>query len=110
MPSKGAIRNSPGYEKRSVERMQRVLSKAQGKPAQQLKLLEVARIIAAATGLPLRQLVGAKRIEVSEQDPKTIVLAEDALIAPGHPLHPFAARWSALIATRTTVESRGDQG
>lgn len=105
MPSKGAIRNSPGYEKRSVERMRRVLSQVQGKPAQQLKLMEVSRIIAAATGLPLRQLVGAQSVELSEQDPRTIVLAKDALIAPGHPLHPFVARWSALIAMRTAVKA-----
>lgn len=62
MASKGAIRNSPGYEKRSVERMRRILSHAQGRPAQQLKLLEVSRISAATTGMPLRHLVGARKV------------------------------------------------
>lgn len=103
MPSKAAIRNSPGHAKRSVDRMRRALSRVQGRPAQELKLLEVSRIIAAATGLPLRQLANAEGTNVCREGAKTIVLATDAHIEPGHPLHPFAIRWAALIASRAAL-------
>lgn len=59
---------------------------------------EVSRVIAAATGLTLRQPVGTRGVEAAASGGQTIPLSEDARVEPDHPLPPFASRWAALIS------------
>jgi len=106
MPSKSILKNSPRAARQAVDRMRRALSGVDGRPADELKLLEVSRVIAAATGLTLRHLVAAQNVELPGSDAEPIKLGDDAVIEPGHPLHPFARRWKALIAIRAVRAGR----
>lgn len=107
MPPKQAIRRTGADAKRSVERMRRALAKADGRQVEQLMLMEVSRVIAAATGLTLRELLSASGFHGVASDTQVITLSQDARIEPGHPLHPYATRWAALIEIRRATKDSG---
>lgn len=98
MPSKAARRADQARADRTVDRLRSALAKVRGKPVEDLKLLEVVRVISAATGLPMNRLTSARPEAPTQQ--AAVTLAEDACIEPGHLLHPYAVRWRTLIAAR----------
>jgi hypothetical protein len=104
MPPKQVIRSAGADVKRSVERMRRALSRVDGRQVNDLKLKEVSRVIAAATGLTLRELLSASGFHGASSDSHVITLSQDARIEPGHPLHPYATRWAALIEIRRATK------
>lgn len=106
MPPKATLKHGPAAAAKAVDRMRLALGRVAGRPVGDLKLMEVSRVIAAATGLKLQQLVAGKHAPMAVEDLKAIKLADDAVIEPGHPLHPFARRWVDLIALRAAASSR----
>lgn len=99
MPSKASRGDAKATVTRSVDRVRRALDAVGDRPVDELKLLEVIRVISAATGLPMKQLAAAQISGVPANDAR-VVLGEDAHIGPGHLLHPYALRWQRLIASR----------
>lgn len=98
MPNKAQLGQGSAQAARSVERLRRVLATMGAKPAEELRLIEVARVIAAATGVTMRSLTSARAASV--QADGSIAVGEAARIEPGHRLYPFARRWQELIETR----------
>ena len=91
---------------KTKERLHAALGKCSDRPVDELGLLDVARVLAASTGLNLKQLTG----QVSAQGLLTasgaIVVGPDALILPGHPVYPYAARWRELVERRERGRQR----
>lgn len=98
MPSKGEWQHDQARATRDVERLRRTLRKLGPRPVTELKLLEVARVISVATGVPMRTLSAAK--QVSSTTSGGILVSDDAHIEPGHRLYAYALRWQQLIARR----------
>lgn len=97
MPTKRVRREEVGLGQHAVDRLRRALDSARGRPVDDLKLLEVVRVIAAATGLSHGRLLSVRIPGTTSIDNGSILLAVDAQIEPGHPLHPYAVRWRRLI-------------
>lgn len=102
MPSKQVQRELAGVGQHAEDRLRKALTATLDRPVGDLKLFEVARVIAAATGLSLRNLIGATTVGPEGGD-GSIFLAVDAQIVPGHPLHPYAVRWRALLDLRQAM-------
>lgn len=102
MPNKAARRADQARADRTVDRLHKAMAKVRGKPVDGLKLLDVVRVISAATGLPMNKLAGM-RLDVVPEAGKSVVLGEEARIDPGHLLYPYAVRWQQLIAARAAV-------
>ena len=100
MPSKAARRTEQARADKSVDRLSRALAKVRGRPVDALKLLEVSRVISAATGLPLSKLTSV-RLRAMADVGAGVHVGDDARIDPGHLLHPYAVRWQQLISART---------
>lgn len=98
MPSKRERQHEQARASRDVERLRRALQKVDARPVSELKLLDVARVISAATGVPLRSLTSAR--EVDSLASGSVLVNEDASIEPGHRLYPYTLRWQQLIAQR----------
>ena len=98
MPSKRERWHEQARASRDVGRLRRALQKVDARPVSELKLLDVARVISAATGVPLRGLTSAR--EVDSMASGSVLVDEDACIEPGHRLYPYALRWQQLIAQR----------
>jgi hypothetical protein len=101
MPPKAAGSMAKARADRSLDRMRRALASVRDREVDELKLLDVVRVISAATGLPMKQLAAAKTA-LPPVDGGRVVLGEDACIEPGHLLHPYALRWQRLIASRSS--------
>ena len=99
MPPKAARGLDKARAARSVERMRRALTSVRDRPVEDLKFLEVVRVISAATGLSMKQLAAANLASAPADDAR-VLLGDDAQIEPGHPLHPYALQWQRLVALR----------
>ena len=99
MPSKGERQHDQARVSRYVERLRRALRQVGSRPVSDLKLLEVTRVISAATGVPMRTLSSAQ--QVSSTTAGVVLVGDDAHIEPGHRLYPYALRWQQLIARRS---------
>lgn len=99
MPNKQTLGEQVGLGQHAVVRLKKALASVEGRTAESLKLLEVVRVMSAATGLPARALLSAN-IGAREHSGGIIVLSDEAQIAPGHPLYPYAWQWLRLIGSR----------
>lgn len=99
MPRKQVRREQVGVGQHAVDRLHKALETTKGRRVEDLKLLEVVRVISAATGLSSRELVGAGIVnnDSAEDD---ITLSADTKVAPGHPLYPYARQWRLLLKSR----------
>jgi hypothetical protein len=104
IPDKQTLQMQVGFGQHAVARLKKALSSVEGRSVESLKLMEVVRVMSAATGLASRALLSAS-IDASEHSGGTIVLSEEAQIAPGHPLYPYARQWLRLIGSRFEVSS-----
>jgi hypothetical protein len=101
MPAKRSLSVHVMAEKRTRERLRRAIDATDGRQIETLKLTDVARIIAAATGLPLSRLMRAPSDDGLLPNFDGVRLDDDARIYPGHPLHPYAVQWQRLLSTRS---------
>lgn len=99
MPSKADRGAGKAKLERSVDRMRRALAAVRGRPVDELKLLELVRVISAATGLTRKRLESAMPAEAPADD-AAVEVDSDTRIEPGHLLHPYALRWQRLVASR----------
>lgn len=99
MPSKGERGAGHATLDRSVHRLRRALATVRSRPVGQLKMLEVVRIISAATGLPMKHLASVRKEAAAAED-ESVAVDGDTHIEPGHLLHPYALRWQQLLALR----------
>lgn len=99
IPSKQVRREMLGAGQHAADRLRKALDLVKGRSVSDLKLLEVVRVISAATGLSSRSLVSA-HVAIKEGTGASIRLDADAEIAPGHPLHPYADHWRHLLSLR----------
>ncbi len=98
MPSKREWQHDEARASRDVERLRRILRKLGPRPISELKLLEVSRLISAATGVPMRTLSSAK--QVSRTTSGGVFVDDNARIEPGHRLYPYVHRWQQLVERR----------
>jgi hypothetical protein len=98
MPSKGEWQHDQARVSRDVDRLLRTLRKLGSRSVSELKLLEVTRVISAATGVPMRTLSAAKQVPSTTSG--GVLVGDDAHIEPGHRLYPYVLRWQQLIARR----------
>ncbi len=102
MPSKQARREQVGVGQHVVDRLQKALNATKGHRVNDLKLLEVVRVLSAATGLSSRKLLGASIVDTGLAD-ESIMLSVDTKVAPGHPLYPYARQWHLLLKSRLST-------
>ena len=91
---------------KTKERLHAALDKCTDRPVDELGLLDVARVLAASTGLNLKQLTGRVSAQGLLTASGAIVIGPEALIRPGHPVYPYAARWRELVERRERGRQR----
>lgn len=99
MPSKADRGAGKAKLERSVDRLRRALNAVRGRPVEELKFLELVRVISAATGLTMTRLASARAADATF-DAAAVAIDSDTRIEPGHLLHPYAVRWQRLLELR----------
>lgn len=105
VPTKGSVVTQRAQAAGAMAKVRAALEKCGSRDVGTLGLLDVGRVLAAATGLKLKQLTGQVSATDLLKADGAVVLAHETTIRPGHPLHPYAVRWQELIALRERVRS-----